>query len=234
MSDMLFDVHFGRGNRKTGPIPTTDRPMSTCPRSCPFLPSGAIGGCYGTGRLFASAAKYSGTWTVKDAIDHVNNYAVRSARYLRDRVVGDVVGDDGQVDRDYIAAISAVGRGTDLTVFGYTHMWKQFTPDDVAFIQGEGYVMNASTETEDDVLRALELGLPVVIVNDELEDGDLLVGRRIVTCPAEEREDVKCASCGLCAKPDRQVIVRFHPHGTAENKARAALAAVNAPKEAVA
>lgn len=226
--DVLFDVSIGRGNRKTGPIPTTSRPMGTCPSECPFLPTGAIGGCYGTGRIFYQAEKRASVMTVADAIREINDTAPRSAKYLRDRVVGDVIGENGGLDRDYIAAISAVGRGTDLTVFGYTHAWKRFTPEDVAFIRAEGYVMNASTETEAGVRQAIDLGMPVVMVNADLADGTMVAGRRLITCPAELREDVKCATCGLCAKPDREVIVRFTPHGTVVKRAHAALAAARA------
>jgi len=43
-------------------------------------------------------------------------------------------------------------------------------------------------------------------------------------CPAQTREDVTCASCGLCAIPDRRVIIGFRAHGTrarvADAKAR--------------
>lgn len=221
---LIFDVNIGKGNRKTGPIPTTSRPMTTCPTDCPFLPTGN-GGCYGTGRIFGHATKKAATISIPDAVKQINDEAPRSAKYLRDRIVGDVLDADGQLDRAYIQGISEIGRRTDLTVFGYTHAWKQFTPEDVAFIQAQGYVMNASTENADGVRQAIDLGLPVVIVNDDRPDGDTIAGRRIVTCPNELRKEIKCATCGLCAKPDRTVLIRFTTHGTAVAKARRAVAA---------
>ena len=39
-------------------------------------------------------------------------------------------------------------------------------------------------------------------------------GRVIIVCPAQTREDVTCQSCGLCAIPDRSVIIGFRAHGT--------------------
>lgn len=227
---LIFDVHVAKGNTKTGPIPTTSRPMTTCPADCPFLPTGN-GGCYGTGRIFHNAAKKATVRTIADVVKQVNAETPRAAKYLRDRVVGDVLGEDGRLDTEYIHNIAEVGRQTGLTVFGYTHAWKQFSPADVAFIKSEGYVMNASTESAADVQRAIDLGMPVVIVNDDREDGDMIAGRRIVTCPAELREDVTCASCGLCAKANRTVLIRFNTHGTAVAKARRAIAAAQEQEE---
>jgi len=38
-------------------------------------------------------------------------------------------------------------------------------------------------------------------------------GRRVVVCPATQREDVSCATCQLCQR-QRDVIVGFPAHGT--------------------
>lgn len=211
-------------NSKTGGIPVTYRPVSTCPTDCPFLPTGEIGGCYGTGRIFGMARKYAGETDVESATWKIRLGKDRSARYLRDRVVGDVVTDEGALDRDYVAGISAVATDNKLVPFGYTHAWRLFTPDDVAFLRGTGYVMNASVETHADAQRAIDLGLPTVIVDDDTDEGATVAGRRLVTCPAEVRDDVNCASCGLCAKPNRSVLIRFTIHGTARAKARKAVA----------
>lgn len=215
-------------NRKTGAIPVTYRPMTTCPTDCPFLPTGEIGGCYGTGRLFGMAGKLAGDLDVEAATWKVRLGKDRAARYLRDRVVGDVVTDAGTLDRDYIEGIAAVALENKLVPFGYTHAWRTFTPDDVIFLRKNGYVMNASTETYADAQRAVDLGLPVVIVDDDTEEGATVAGRRLITCPAEVRDDVTCASCGLCAKPDRQVIVRFTTHGNVRKRAQQAIAAAKA------
>ena len=221
------------GNAKTGPIPVTYRDESTCPTSCPFLPSGSIGGCYATGRIMAGAEKHSKMHTVQ-SLAKVFVGAAAGARYVRDRVSGDIM-DNGRADIGYLAMIAeaaAIASGirstlgdTALTAFGYTHAQSELTRDDVAAIKGTGYILNASCETEEDVALALALGMPAVIATDEVSHGGTLAGRRVVQCPATSHENVSCASCGLCAKDyeDRPVIL-FPIHGVAKNKARRAVA----------
>lgn len=217
------------GNAKTGDIPVTYRPMTTCPTDCPFLPTGDIGGCYGTGRIFGIASKYATPVIPYDDLSAKLGKASRSARFLRDRVVGDVLDADGNVDMAYILAMAALGADHGLTVFGYSHAWRRFTPAEVAETAASGYVLNASCETREDVQAAIDLGMPAVIASDNVADGETFVTpdgktRRIVTCPAQTREGVSCASCGLCAKGDRAAVVRFQIHGTARNRAGRAVA----------
>lgn len=223
---MLSNVHIvaQSGNVKTGVMPVTYRTADTCPTTCPFLPvsMGGNGGCYGTGRIFGIAGKYATLMSETDALAKLAR-APRGAKYMRDRVVGDVVTPDGKFDHPYVAAIARVAHASGLRVFGYTHAWPIMTRDDVETVKGTGYVMNASCETADDVARAVSLGMPTVIAGDSWQDGDVIAGRRIVTCPAQTRDDVSCASCGLCAKPDRACTVRFLIHGMAKNQAAASI-----------
>lgn len=223
---LLTNTHLvaRTNNRKTGPLPVTYRRMSTCPSDCPFLPTGPIGGCYGTGRLFSSAERRSTDLDVEAATWRVRLDMEPGVRYLRDRVVGDVLNARGALDRTYIRGISRVARFNGLVPFGYTHAWRRFTPADVEFLRRQGYAMSASTETHEGVVEALATGLPVVLVDDDAPEGARVGGRRLVTCPAQTRGDVTCASCGLCARPDREVIVRFRTHGVARARARATVA----------
>lgn len=228
----LTNVHIvaTSGNAKTGPMPVTYRPVQTCPRTCAFLPKseGGNGGCYGTGRIFGIASKYATAETSHaDAVAKLNR-APRGAKYMRDRVVGDIVAPDGTADVDYLTSIAAAAAAVDLTPFGYTHGFDLLTPGDVQRVAAAGYVLNASCETIEDVRRAVAKGLPATIVaGPELEDGTEVRThdgmRRVVTCPAQTREDVSCASCGLCAKPRRAAVVRFLPHGTAVRQAEASI-----------
>ena len=224
---IVRDVHLvaRSGNSKTGPVPVTYRPMVTCPVDCPFLPGGAHGGCYGTGRLFASAKYRAGDMDVETAIWRVRLGKEPGARYLRDRVVGDVVTLAGEIDRDYLAAITEIATVNGLVPFGYTHAWRLFTVGDMAWLARIGYVMNASVETARQVEQAAALGMPVTIVDEAMPEGAEIAGRRLVTCPAQTRDGITCADCGLCAKADRTTVIRFLPHGSAHQRARRAIEA---------
>jgi len=43
-------------------------------------------------------------------------------------------------------------------------------------------------------------------------------GRKVVVCPATQRDDVTCESCRLCARINRSVIVGFPAHGAGARK----------------
>lgn len=226
---MLTNTHIvaQSGNAKTGVMPVTYRTSDTCPTDCPLLPRslGGAGGCYGTGRIFGIAGKYATIMSESQAVAKLGR-APRDARYMRDRVVGDLVAPDGTFDRDYVQAIARVAGKVGLTVFGYSHAWRLMSADDVAETSASGYVLNASCETESDVREAVMLGLPTVLAGDSWTVGEMVAGRRVVQCPAQVRSDVTCASCGLCAKPARACTVLFTLHGGSAKLAAASIASI--------
>lgn len=234
MSESLGPIVVTDGNRKVGRMVTTSRPSDTCPSSCPFLDAG----CYGIGRHWQAVerhAKGDGAW--ERVLAAFTRAARRGDRVARDRVLGDIVTRDAsgveRVDHGYIASLMAahasarrsVGRAP--TVFGYTHAWRIMTREDVARIARTGYVLNASCETVEHVAQAVELGMPAVIANDDIPEGAMIAGRRVVTCP-EQTRGIHCAECGLCARPDRKAIVRFLLHGATVKRARATVASLQA------
>jgi len=128
----------------------------------------------------------------------------------------------------YVLAIAKLSASHGLKVFGYTHAWRKLTKAKVKRISASGYVMNASCETVADVRQAVSLGMPAVITNGQIAEGEKIAGKRIITCPAQVRDNVTCATCGLCAKNDRTVVIRFIPHGPSRKRAERAIAAANA------
>ena len=44
-------------------------------------------------------------------------------------------------------------------------------------------------------------------------------GRHVSICPASVRDDVSCATCGVCAIVSRRTIIGFPAHGTGTAKA---------------
>ena len=205
-------------NTKTGPIPTISRGQETCPSGCPFLKNG----CYGEGRIFGTTHKYQKPHD-KGSMVAVLQKARKAARFLRDRVVGDLLDADGNIDYGYLRTVTEAAAEVGLRPFGYSHAWRQV---DAAQVPG-GYTLNASCETPEQVWDAIDQGLDAVIANDRVEDGTMINGKRVVTCPAQTKDGVTCASCGLCAKKDRTAVVRFLLHGPAVRKARAAVDAAD-------
>lgn len=211
------------GDSKTGPIPVTYRPLATCPPTCPLYPvPGESGGCYGTGRLFGFGARARDD-TVADILERIGPHIDRSARIMRDRIVGDLAGRSGRMSRRYVRAVSAVADGLSLPLFGYTHMWDRMSPDDVRYVRDLGYTLNASVHTGPQVVAAIGRGFPVALASDTIPDGTRIAGRTVVLCPAVKRPGITCNDCRLCGRWDRSTIVRFPLHGPARNLARAAI-----------
>lgn len=214
---MLTDVVISArsANEKTGPMPTISRPIEkTCPSTCPFLPKalGGNGKCYANGRINGTVRKLASDMSLDAAEEKIRAGMKRDGKYLRDRVVGDVALPDGGVDVDYLLDVAELGRRLGLTAYGYTHAYDDFTPDQLLAVADSGYVLNASCNTVEDIERAVALGMPTTYAGDDLEDGEIVAGRRIVTCPEQTGRVASCAECGLCAKPNRAATVRFLIH----------------------
>lgn len=112
--------------------------------------------------------------------------------------------------------------------FTYTHYDVETDTQNreaVAEANANGFTVNLSANNLDhaDALAATGAG-PVVAVlpSDVTGKADIRTpeGRRVVVCPATYRDDVSCASCGLCAR-QRDAIVGFPVHGAAKRKAEA-------------
>lgn len=213
---MLTNVSISAksANAKTGPMPTLRRPIAaTCPTTCAFLPKtlGGNGKCYANGRINGTVSRLATDMTIDEAAAKINGGKAKGAKYLRDRVVGDIMQgerDAQTVDIAYLEAVQEVATLTDLIAYGYTHAWAQTTPEAMP----AGYVMNASTNTIEELEAAVRAGWATTIASDDVNDGDVIGGRRVITCPEQTGKAPDCASCGLCAKPNRAVTVRFLMH----------------------
>lgn len=207
------------GNSKTGPIPTISLGPDTCPTTCPFLDNG----CYGAGRLWGTTTKNLKPYSRESLLARLQG-ARRDAALLRDRVLGDLRKPGGGVDYEYLRDVAWACAQTGLRPFGFTHVPVEEL--DPALVP-DNYTLNISCETPEQVWVAIDRGFDAVIANDRIEDGTMILGKRVVTCPAQTRDGVTCATCGLCAKKGRKAIIRFLLHGPQVRKARAAVDAVD-------
>lgn len=226
---MLTDVSISpkSANGKTGPMPTISRPIeATCPTTCAFLPRqlGGNGHCYANGRINGSAGVNAKDMTVSQAVARLAPATRPKARaanrhgLIRDRVVGDLIERGTQrdstterVDMAYLLDVAEVGRQVGLTPYGYTHAFDLMSAEDVITVKDSGYVLNASCDSVESLERAVALGMLTTYAGDDVNDGDVIAGRRIITCPEQTGRVASCADCGLCAK-DRAVTVRFLMH----------------------
>jgi len=204
-------------NTKTGGIPVTTSPNSTCPQSCPLRGNG----CYAEAGPLAwhwrkvSEGKRGVPWAEFLALIS----SIQPGSLWRHNQAGDLPGIGDDIDSHMLAQLVRAQAGKR----GWTYTHKPVvgnTPQavgnsaSVRFANRNGFRVNLSADTleEADELAEVDCG-PVVVVlpSDSPHTVHTPAGRKVVVCPAQ-RGDVTCADCGLCAA-SRSVIVGFLAHG---------------------
>lgn len=123
------------------------------------------------------------------------------------------------IDADYLAALldAVPPRGQAWT---YSH----FPADQLPRPEPGKTVINASCDTMDAAVDALENGRPSVVAAPAGTEWRRVVyrGTRFIRCPAELSEGFTCQQCGsgrpLCARPERDYVVVFVAHGPGAKK----------------
>ena len=206
-------------NRKTGAIPVTYTERASCPPSCPHYRADCYAEDFYTRLSWDKVPQRGGTLeALCEAVA-----ALPEGQLWRMNVAGDLPGEGEAVDP--VALGEIVKANTGRRGFTYTH---KKSPEALAWAAHAtrwGFTVNLSADDAGEADALAEHGPVCAIVpTDTPEKSYTPEGRTIIVCPAQTREDVTCASCGLCAIPDRRVIIGFRAHGTrarvADAKAR--------------
>ena len=221
-----FHLAVVSGNKKTGPIAVTTSSRSTCPTSCPLRGAG----CYADAfpmrlhwdRLSAGESR-AGTDLSGLA---AKLRALPAGAMLRHNQAGDLPGVGDRIAPRQLEQLADAA--SHLNAFTYTH--KPMTAGNRAAVaqvnqaraeRGSGLTVNLSADTlaEADTLADTGAG-PVVVVLpvDQTTRTATPAGRTVIVCPATQRDDVTCESCGICAHPTRKAIVGFPAHGPSRRR----------------
>jgi hypothetical protein len=139
----------------------------------------------------------------------------------RHNQAGDLIGAGDSLDVQALALLVKANKGK--RGFTYTHkpLDNQAERDAIRDANKGGFTVNLSGNTLAHADSLVDLAIaPVVVVlpHDATSNTVTPKGRRVVVCPATQRDDISCASCGLCAL-QRDAIVGFPAHGTSKRKA---------------
>lgn len=212
-----MNYHFVKksANSKTGPIPVTYSERGTCPTSCPHINADCYGEDYYTSMVWNKVNERGGDITALAA----NIQALPDGQLWRMNVVGDLPGENETVDAVALGAIVKANIGK--LGYTYTHKHSSEAMHWIKHANDWGFTINLSADDVNhaDQLAALRVGPVCVIVPmDTPKHSQTPDGRAIVICPAQTSEEVTCASCKLCARKDRAVIVGFRAHGSKAKK----------------
>jgi hypothetical protein len=200
-------------NRKTGPIPVSTTSADTCPPSCPF--QGA--GCYAEGGPLATHWRKvtdrarGDDWPAFCA----KIAALPTGQLWRHNQAGDLPGKGNRIDLAALAALVAANRKRR----GFTYTHKPMTNRNAAAVRAAndaGFTINLSANdlAHADALSETGAGPVVVVVPHDWNrrSATTPAGRPVRQCPATYRDDVTCATCGIC-QTMRKAVIAFPAHG---------------------
>jgi len=223
----LFHLTPKSANAKTGPIPVSTSSAVTCPDACGFKRTAAgVAGCYADGGPLGMhwRAVTEGRRGVDWSAFLLQVRAIAAGALWRHNQAGDLPGDNDTLDAAALRQLVDANAGR--RGFTYTHkpMHTAAARAAVRNANARGFTVNLSADTlaQADTLSDLQIG-PVVVVmpSDATSNTTTPAGRRVIVCPATQRDDVTCATCTACANAHRDVIIGFPAHGASAKRATA-------------
>ena len=204
-------------------MPVTTSTATTCPTSCPFKSNG----CYAYGYPL------KGHWdkvTEGERGDDWSTFiskikALPPMQKWRHNQAGDLPGDMVNLDHDKCIELARANdnkRGFTYTHYDVLSSWDNRVT--VNMMNHLGFTVNVSANNLDHADKLCDMDIAPVVVVLPIEQTTNTVtpkGRKVVVCPATFKDDVSCASCMLCEKWYRNVVVGFPAHGTSKKKASA-------------
>lgn len=217
---MLTHLTRISANAKTGPIPVSTSSADTCPPSCPFRAAG----CYAkSGPLALHWSKITSggrglNW--ESFCDEISR--LPRGQLWRHNQAGDLPGEGEYIDASALGQLTRANHNR--KGWTYTHKYgTESNREAIRSANAKGFTVNLSANSlaHADELAAHDCGpVCVVLPSNQTQNTMTPGGRKVVICPATQRQDVTCATCGLCQK-QRGAIVGFPAHGTAHKKVSA-------------
>lgn len=211
-----YSLTVSSSNIKTGlGVAVSTSTALTCPDSCMFKAKG----CYASAGPVAihwrkiTEGLRGGTWEA--FIQSV--LSLPMGWKFRHNQAGDLPGENLEIDTAKLAQLSNAVKTRKLQAWTYTH--KPLTSANVSAIKSaiaSGFVINASADSLAQADEKMALGLPTVVVLPQGAPNRLFTpaGNKVIKCPAQSMDNVSCATCMLCHKAERSVVVGFEAHGT--------------------
>ena len=240
----MFHITLKSKNAKVGKMAVTTSTATTCPTSCPFKSNG----CYAdSGPLKLHWDKVTrkergDDWST--FIDKIKDMPAGSK--WRHNQAGDLPGDMEKLDGKKCIDLAKANEGK--RGFTYTHYDVLDNFQNAIIVNSMnhlGFTVNVSANNLDHADKLCDMDIaPVATVlpiewerRNKKEKGETVwlealadyrkrisdlhtpKGKKVAVCPATYKDDVSCASCMLCEKWDRNVVVGFPAHGTSKKKA---------------
>ena len=217
----MFHITPKSKNAKVGKMAVTTSTAKTCPTSCPFKRNG----CYAdSGPLKLHWDKVTEGERGDDWSTFISKIKdLPTGSKWRHNQAGDLPGDMEKLNDEKCIELAKANKGK--RGFTYTHydVLDNFQNAITVNIMNHlGFTVNVSANNLEHADKLCDLDIAPVATVLPIEQTTNTVtpkGRKVVVCPATYKDDVSCASCMLCEKWDRNVVVGFPAHGTSKKKA---------------
>ena len=219
---MLFHVTKKSANIKTGDILVTTTDEKSCPPACPFKGSG----CYAdSGPLklhWSKVSRGERGGSLDSMCDAIRD--VPEGMIWRYGQAGDLPGEGNRIAPAQLHRVVEANQGR--SGYAYTHKpMSEANQRAVSEANSGGFTINLSANNLEHADELTELGVaPVVTVLPSDASGKIKTpaGRRVLICPATQRDDVTCKTCRLCSRRSpKRPIIGFPAHGTGKKRASA-------------
>lgn len=221
MPEHRYHLTPSSANAKTGPIPVTTTSASTCPEACPLKGNGCYAEYGPLGMHWSKVNQGVRGGTLVELCTQIRKFP--KEQLWRWAQAGDLPGDTVLLDPAAVEQLVVANDGR--RGFGFTH-YDASIPHNAAVIRAanqEGFTVNLSANDLSHADALAELGVaPVVTLLPEGTTKPLKTpaGRFVAVCPATTRDNITCASCGICAVAHRRAVIGFPAHGTGVKKAQ--------------
>jgi|SRR5690625_4915789 len=216
---MIKCLERDSGNRKLGRgVRATYREVGpTCPQSCEHLQNRSCYALYSFVNMHAKVSEYSRS-DADIIYDYVTN--LPEGKKLRHHVSGDFMKPGDMIDTNYIdSVLKAHSERPDLKGWTYTHAWERL--DSKKMNAEKSLCVNASCDSKEEVINAVNSGWPATtVVDEDFESGVININgknARLVVCP-NQTHGISCSECMLCFRKNRSSVVAFRVHGTGKAK----------------
>lgn len=208
---MQVHLTLKSANVKTGPIPVSTTAKESCPTDCAMRAE-----CYAASGPLALhwAAVSAGTRGTSWGQFTQAIAALPEGQLWRHNQAGDLPQTGGTIDAVKLGQLVQANIGR--RGFTYTHHRDAASLAWVKHANAWGFTVNLSANDLQDADTLADTGAgPVVVVlpSTQTQNTTTPTGRKVVVCPATQRDDVSCATCQLCQR-QRGTIVGFPAHGT--------------------
>lgn len=216
---MQVHLTLKSSNSKTGPIPVSTTEKASCPDNCKLKGNGCYANDYHLNMHWEKVSKKERGTDWQGFINQVSKF--KDGQLWRHNQAGDLPSNNGQTI-DFYKLQDLIQANKGKRGFTYTHYpLNAFNASLINLSNSEGFTINTSNESLEDALNSFKKGFPTTVVISDKYQGLKTFeykGATVAICPAQVNDNITCATCALCQKANRKVIIGFIAHGSSKRK----------------